>query len=89
MSVLVFLYFILSLLFQACHPNPGRHYQGTKRTAYLPDNSEGNEVFKMLQKAFDHRLVFTIGDSATTGASDVITWNDIHHKTSTAGGPSG
>ncbi|XP_076461066.1 uncharacterized protein LOC143293742 isoform X2 [Babylonia areolata] len=73
---------------EACHPNPGRYYDGTHRVAYLPGNQEGREVLKMLQRAFHHRLVFTIGDSVTTGAKGVITWNDIHHKTSTYGGPS-
>ena len=87
-TLLFFLYFIISLSFQACHPNPGTHYSGMQRTAYLPDNQEGNEVLKMLRKAFQHRLVFTIGESVTTGAKGVITWNDIHHKTNTLGGPS-
>ncbi|KAJ0036823.1 hypothetical protein NQD34_005500 [Periophthalmus magnuspinnatus] len=69
------------------HPNPGRQYRGTARTAYLPDCPEGQKVLKMLKKAFDQRLVFTIGQSATTGLNNVITWNDIHHKTSMRGGP--
>ncbi|KAL8572685.1 hypothetical protein ACOMHN_049814 [Nucella lapillus] len=73
---------------EACHPNPGQHYGSTHRVAYLPNTLEGQEVLKMLQRAFDKRLVFTIGDSVTTGARGVITWNDIHHKTSTYGGPS-
>lgn len=74
-------------LFQPCHPNPGKWYSGTHRTAYLPNTMEGFNILQMLKKAFDHRLVFTIGDSRTTGAIDVITWNDIHHKTSIHGGP--
>ncbi|XP_025094067.1 probable E3 ubiquitin-protein ligase DTX3 [Pomacea canaliculata] len=49
--------------------------------------TRGLNILQMLKKAFDHRLVFTIGDSRTTGANDVITWNDIHHKTSIYGGP--
>uniref|UniRef100_A0A8D0HHX9 E3 ubiquitin-protein ligase n=1 Tax=Sphenodon punctatus TaxID=8508 RepID=A0A8D0HHX9_SPHPU len=69
------------------HPNPGRHYGGTYRTAYLPNNKEGKEILKLLRKAFDQKLIFTVGQSRTTGANDVITWNDIHHKTSTTGGP--
>ncbi|XP_046513661.1 E3 ubiquitin-protein ligase DTX3L isoform X2 [Equus quagga] len=69
------------------HPNPGRRYVGIHRTAYLPDNKEGNEVLRLLRKAFDQKLIFTVGDSRVTGASDVITWNDIHHKTSPFGGP--
>lgn len=71
------------------HPNPGQHYTGTVRSAYLPDNKEGNEVLKLLKKAFDQKLIFTVGASRTTGAENMVTWNDIHHKTSTFGGPAG
>ena len=70
------------------HPNPGKPYQGTTRHAYLPDNEEGNKVLRLLQKAFEQKLTFTIGRSSTTGAEGVITWNDIHHKTNMNGGPS-
>ena len=68
------------------HPNPGKRYFGTIRTAYLPDNDEGRKVLKLLQKAFHQKLTFTIGRSSTTGNSNVITWNDIHHKTKRSGG---
>lgn len=40
-----------------------------------------------MEKAFEHRLIFTVGDSITTGARDVVVWNNIHHKTSLTGGP--
>jgi deltex-like protein len=53
------------------------------RLAYLPNNPAGKEVLGLLRKAFDAGLTFTIGRSTTTGREDVITWNDIHHKTST------
>ncbi|XP_057620434.1 E3 ubiquitin-protein ligase DTX3L isoform X2 [Chionomys nivalis] len=69
------------------HPNPGKPYNGTRRTAYLPDNQEGRKVLDLLREAFKNRLIFTVGDSRVSGASDVVTWNDIHHKTSTFGGP--
>ncbi|XP_054569896.1 E3 ubiquitin-protein ligase DTX3L isoform X2 [Eptesicus fuscus] len=69
------------------HPRPGMPYSRTHRTAFLPANEEGKEVLTLLQKAFDQKLIFTVGDSRVTGASDVITWNDIHHKTSRSGGP--
>ncbi|KAI8507643.1 ELMO domain-containing protein 1, partial [Branchiostoma belcheri] len=69
------------------HPNPGKPYTGTSRRAYLPDNVEGREVLRLLQRAFDSRLVFTIGTSVTTGRTDTVVWNDIHHKTSKYGGP--
>uniref|UniRef100_A0A7N8XTQ8 E3 ubiquitin-protein ligase n=1 Tax=Mastacembelus armatus TaxID=205130 RepID=A0A7N8XTQ8_9TELE len=69
------------------HPNPGVRYSSTSRTAYLPACEEGEKVLRLLRKAFDRRLLFTVGRSATTGLNNVITWNDIHHKTSIAGGP--
>ena len=68
------------------HPNPGQRYPGTQRRAYLPDNKEGRKVLKLLKKAFEQKLIFTIGRSSTSGADNVITWNDIHHKTCTSGG---
>uniref|UniRef100_A0A8C5ACG9 E3 ubiquitin-protein ligase n=1 Tax=Gadus morhua TaxID=8049 RepID=A0A8C5ACG9_GADMO len=71
----------------ARHPNPGRPYRGTQRSAYLPDNREGWEVLTLLQRAFDKRLIFTVGTSVTSGSENQVTWNDIHHKTSFGGGP--
>ena len=69
------------------HPNPGQCYEGTYRQAYLPDTREGRKVLQLLRRAFDARLVFTVGTSTTTGFQNQVTWNDIHHKTSTIGGP--
>ena len=69
------------------HPNPGVPYKGTKRTAYLPANMEGREILYKFMKAWDDRLIFTIGTSLTTGISNTIIWNNIHHKTSPTGGP--
>ena len=71
------------------HPSPGQRYYGTSRTGYLPDCPEGREVLQLLKRAFDARLIFTIGTSVTTGARNAITWNDIHHKTSIYGGSTG
>ncbi|KAM3621739.1 uncharacterized protein V6R79_015367 [Siganus canaliculatus] len=68
------------------HPNPGRFYSGIQRTAFLPNNQEGNEVVHLLKKAFDQKLIFTVGTSRTTGMDNQVTWNDIHHKTSMTGG---
>lgn len=69
------------------HSNPGKRYYGISRTAYLPDNQEGREVLHLLKKAFDQKLIFTVGTSRTTGMDNQVTWNDIHHKTSMIGGP--
>ncbi|XP_019634381.1 PREDICTED: uncharacterized protein LOC109477530 isoform X2 [Branchiostoma belcheri] len=70
------------------HPNPGKPYTGTTRKAYLPYNHDGTKVLGLLEKAFAQKLTFTIGTSSTTGRSDTVIWNDIHHKTSTYGGAS-
>ncbi|NXP65863.1 DTX3L ligase, partial [Chloropsis cyanopogon] len=70
------------------HPNPGQRYGPAYRTAYLPDNKEGREILQLLRRAFDQKLIFTVGQSRTTGEQNVITWNDIHHKTAIWGGPS-
>ncbi|KAF3856474.1 hypothetical protein F7725_017197 [Dissostichus mawsoni] len=71
----------------AKHPHPGKYLTACHRTAYLPDNKEGREVLHLLEKAFKQKLIFTVGTSRTSGMDDVVTWNDIHHKTSTSGGP--
>ncbi|XP_035682824.1 probable E3 ubiquitin-protein ligase DTX3 [Branchiostoma floridae] len=70
------------------HPNPGKPYTGTTRRAFLPYNSDGKKVLELLKQAFEQKLTFTIGTSSTTGHRDTVIWNDIHHKTSTHGGPS-
>lgn len=65
------------------HPNPGRPYYavGFPRVCYLPATDKGWKVLRLLKEAFDRRLVFTVGRSNTTGREDVVTWNEIHHKT--------
>jgi deltex-like protein len=70
------------------HPNPGQRYDGTSRSAYLPDNPEGRQVLKLLIKAFDAGLVFKIGRSMTSRMDNQIIWADIPHKTCRTGGPS-
>lgn len=70
------------------HPNPGRHFTGTTRLAYLPNNEEGNEALQLLKLCWERRLTFTIGTSLTTGESDTVIWNGVHHKTNLHGGPS-
>ncbi|XP_033727280.1 protein deltex-like [Pecten maximus] len=69
------------------HPNPGTSYKGLHRSAFLPDNPDGNRILAMLLKAFAKKLIFTVGTSITTGRDNVTTWNDIHHKTNIKGGP--
>ncbi|KAM3934025.1 putative E3 ubiquitin-protein ligase DTX2 isoform 2-T3 [Leptodactylus fuscus] len=65
------------------HPNPGKPYtaRGFPRHCYLPDNPKGRLVLELLKLAWARRLIFTIGVSSTTGESDTVVWNEIHHKT--------
>jgi len=44
-------------------------------------------VLQLLRRAFEARLVFTVGTSVRTGRHNQVTWNDIHHKTNMYGGP--
>lgn len=69
------------------HPVPGELYSGTVRNCFLPDNEEGKEVLKKLKIAFERRLTFIVGTSITSGRSNTVVWNGIHHKTNTTGGP--
>ena len=64
------------------HETEGKAFQGTKRSAYLPDNDDGRRLLKRLKYAFSHGLIFRIGTSSTTGRKGVIIWAGIHHKTS-------
>lgn len=59
----------------------GKKYEGTEREAFLPNCPEGQEVLGLLRKAFDRKLLFTIGKSETTGIYPAIIWNGVHHKT--------
>lgn len=69
------------------NPHPGQPFIGTIRRAYLPNNAEGKEILELLRRAFNDQYLFTVGKSSTTGQENVVTWNDIHHKTSLTGGP--
>lgn len=68
------------------HPNPGMSYGGTSRTAYLPDNKEGQEILKLFKIAWERRLLFTVGRSVTTGEDNQVVWGGVHQKTCTSGG---
>ncbi|XP_053130964.1 probable E3 ubiquitin-protein ligase DTX2 isoform X2 [Hemicordylus capensis] len=65
------------------HPSPGAPYtaRGFPRYCYLPDNEKGRKVLELLKVAWKRRLIFTVGTSTTTGESNTVVWNEIHHKT--------
>lgn len=62
-------------------------FHGIQRKAFLPNNQEGKKVLQLLRRAFEQKLIFTVGQSRTTSAENQVTWNDIHHKTSMESGP--
>ncbi|XP_071341630.1 E3 ubiquitin-protein ligase DTX3L1 [Trachinotus anak] len=53
------------------HPHPGQPYSGLRLCAYLPDNREGRKVLKLLEKAFNQQLLFTV--TTNSDGKDVIT----------------
>ncbi|XP_076830382.1 E3 ubiquitin-protein ligase DTX4-like [Brachyhypopomus gauderio] len=65
------------------HPDPGKPFtaRGFPRHCYLPDSEKGRVVLKLLLVAWDRRLIFSVGTSSTTGESDTVIWNEVHHKT--------
>uniref|UniRef100_A0A8C6TQ56 E3 ubiquitin-protein ligase n=1 Tax=Neogobius melanostomus TaxID=47308 RepID=A0A8C6TQ56_9GOBI len=65
------------------HSNPGKPYtaRGFPRHCYLPDSEKGRKVLRLLLVAWDRRLIFSVGTSSTTGESDTVIWNEVHHKT--------
>jgi len=71
------------------HQNPGVHFSGARRVAYLPDTTEGKALLERMQYAFCHGLCFMVGTSLTTSQPNVVTWASVHHKTSMSGGTFG
>mmetsp|Transcript_16030 Transcript_16030/g.18744 ORF Transcript_16030/g.18744 Transcript_16030/m.18744 type:complete len:309 (+) Transcript_16030:89-1015(+) len=68
------------------HPNPGVHYSGTTRIAYIPLVAEGKRAIKLLEKGFQRGELFTVGRSLTTGADNQVVWGSVHMKTRPQGG---
>ncbi|XP_064189767.1 E3 ubiquitin-protein ligase DTX1-like [Anguilla rostrata] len=57
------------------HPNPGKPFTGINTQAWLPKSQQGQEVLKLLERAFDQKMVFTV--AATDGAEDRVAFTDI------------
>jgi len=64
----------------------GVRYHGTNRSAYLPNNKDGQEVLTLMVECFHRKLTFMVGTSVSNGQSNVVVWSGIHHKTSPSGG---
>ena len=65
------------------HPYPGSPYFaiGFPKIAFLPDTDLGRKVLKLLEKAFNQQLTYTL--TTQWGSNDaMVTWNPaIGHKT--------
>ena len=88
-----FLWYSLNILFLFVshstgwqHPAQGQPYRERYFTAYLPNNSEGQNVCQLLKRAFDAQLLFTIGKYQATGEDNQIVCNGIEHKIYRSGG---
>ncbi|KAI5608759.1 E3 ubiquitin-protein ligase DTX3L isoform X1 [Silurus asotus] len=66
------------------HPNPGQKYYGLKTVAFVPQNHEGRKVYRMLEAAFNHKLLFTVATTST--GEERVKYSDIPLKTKESGG---
>jgi len=70
------------------HENPGAPFEGTVRSAFLPDTREGRRLLTRFKYAFCRGLMFDVGTSETTGMSDVVVWSRrVPQKSNLQGGP--
>ncbi|XP_043081793.1 E3 ubiquitin-protein ligase DTX3L1 isoform X1 [Puntigrus tetrazona] len=67
------------------HPHPGHRYKGTAFLAFLPQNTTGTKILRLLQQAFDHKLLFTV--AANSSGEYCVMPADIPLKTLDSGGP--
>nr|XP_054505504.1 uncharacterized protein LOC129130890 isoform X1 [Agelaius phoeniceus] len=64
-------------------PRPGHPYKGGNFCAFLPENTEGVKIAKLLKRAFECELTFQI---KSCNGEERVTWGPIPHKTSWDGG---
>ncbi|XP_016327421.1 E3 ubiquitin-protein ligase DTX3L-like [Sinocyclocheilus anshuiensis] len=67
------------------HPHPGHSYKGTEFVAYLPQNTTGTKILRLLEQAFEHKLLFTV--AANSSGEYCVMPADIPLKTLDSGGP--
>ncbi|XP_062311408.1 E3 ubiquitin/ISG15 ligase TRIM25-like [Osmerus eperlanus] len=70
------------------HPNPGKPFTGVQAESWLPNEQQfyssgsqvclkGHEVLKLLERAFEQKLIFTV--AAAHGAASRVVFTDIPH----------
>ena len=70
---------------QENNPRPGRPYAAQTFTTYVPDSDEGRAVVRLLNKAFDQKLLFVIVWLAT-GTDKIVLKDSVRHKMKVNGG---
>jgi deltex-like protein len=70
-------------------PLPGERFESFKFVTYLPNNSEGQNVLRMLGLAWNRRLLFRIGYNQVSKRLDKIVLNGLELKTNRVGGVTG
>ncbi|XP_028825902.1 E3 ubiquitin-protein ligase DTX3L1 [Denticeps clupeoides] len=61
------------------HPAPGERFSGLTADAFLPQSAEGARVLPLLERAFQQKLLFTVGSSPLGGGA--VRHTDIPLKT--------
>jgi len=75
---------------QSLHdPLPGECFAPFTFQTFLPDNSEGEEVARLLRVAWNRQLLFRIGWNPTTSRNDAVVINGIEMKARRRGGIAG
>lgn len=67
-------------------PLPGTPYTGLHYKIYLPNNTEGQDLARMLRKGFERRLLFRFGEHPRTHRMDLLIPNGIVFRTQRSGG---
>ncbi|TRY85049.1 hypothetical protein DNTS_009549 [Danionella cerebrum] len=49
------------------HPHPGHRFRGSDTVAFLPQSTTGTRVLRLLDQAFQHRLLFTVVADGNSG----------------------
>ncbi|KAJ8245005.1 hypothetical protein COCON_G00236510 [Conger conger] len=57
MYILIITYTIPDGIQTEAHPNPGKPFTGVHTQSCLPDSPEGRRVLKLLQRAFEQKLI--------------------------------
>ncbi|KAL2085666.1 hypothetical protein ACEWY4_018986 [Coilia grayii] len=61
------------------HPRPGERFHGLKTVAYLPQNTKGTAVVRLLERAFQQKLLFTVATNST--GEEAVVPADVPLKT--------